>query len=706
MKKIISVLSLALLLASCGGAGGGTPASSISSIEITSESQDLTSEIIESSAETLTSEEESESVTEITTASSEEIKESELTSVESSESIDVDSSISEISSDLSSNSSTESIHKHNFETQVIVEPGCETDGVMQFTCECGEEYTEPIEALGHDYGEWTVDLEPGCETEGHQYRVCSRDKTHMEEENLPSLGHNYGEWVIDLEPGCDTDGHAYRVCSRDENHIEETTVDAHGHNWQIVETPATCEQPGLIEYFCLNDSSHNYSVPTEALGHDYGEWITDSDPTCTDAGHKYRVCSRDETHIEEETIPVIDHNYEDGVCTMCGKAEFSTGLLLELSEDQTYYIIAGIGSCTDTDLVLPSKYEGLPVKEIKAEAFKNNKTVVSVDIPGSIETIGNSAFASSNLQKVQFHEGLKYVGDTAFAIRNLYGFGESAYSYVPDTLEMTGKFAFNNSSFDKWDNNDDVFTFLKSKNHPHLILHTCRYWNINKYSTYYVPKDTVAIAHGALRDAYTMKALYIYDTIERIGQAFNYKDPNAFGKGQCALESLTIPWLGYTPDEPDSLSYFFGGALDHIDHCIPKSVTSLTINGTLCKTLPAHAFAGDYCNIESFTLPDSIETIEEYAFAGCNKIKSLYIPRAVTKLPYRMFSYGRVKNLYISKSLTEFEDGAFDSTSYGTLVDNLYYGGSQDEWNGLTNLENAQIDGRVGNFTYDYAYYQ
>ena len=49
------------------------------------------------------------------------------------------------------------------------------------------------------------------------------------------------------------------------------------------------------------------------------------------------------------------HNMVDGACSICGKEE-SQGLEYELSSDGTYYVVIGIGTCTDTDLVIPLAY--------------------------------------------------------------------------------------------------------------------------------------------------------------------------------------------------------------------------------------------------------------------------------------------------------------------------------------------------------------
>lgn len=68
------------------------------------------------------------------------------------------------------------------------------------------------------------------------------------------------------------------------------------------------------------------------------------------------------------------------------------GLSYVLSEDGTYYSCNGIGTATDTDIVISPVYRGLPVKEIADESFDGNASITSVSIPNSIEYIGKRAF--------------------------------------------------------------------------------------------------------------------------------------------------------------------------------------------------------------------------------------------------------------------------------------------------------------------------
>ncbi len=72
----------------------------------------------------------------------------------------------------------------------------------------------------------------------------------------------------------------------------------------------------------------------------------------------------------------------------------SQGLDFQLSEDGTYYIVTGLGSCEDKHVVIPNVYEGKPVKEIGSNflGYFLELTVESVTTLDNMETIAPYAF--------------------------------------------------------------------------------------------------------------------------------------------------------------------------------------------------------------------------------------------------------------------------------------------------------------------------
>ena len=74
------------------------------------------------------------------------------------------------------------------------------------------------------------------------------------------------------------------------------------------------------------------------------------------------------------------------------------------NEDGVTLSVAGIGTITDTDIVIPSEYNGKAVTGILKNAFLNNTTIAFVSIPSSVTIIGQSAFnGCSNLNKIIYN---------------------------------------------------------------------------------------------------------------------------------------------------------------------------------------------------------------------------------------------------------------------------------------------------------------
>ena len=351
-------------------------------------------------------------------------------------------------------------HTHEY-TETVVEPTCTEKGYTLHKCECGEEYKDgETEALGHLFGEWKIVTPATEDSEGLERRTCTRENCDFKEERkIPvlshthnyitttiveptctergytkytcekcgnsynadyekALGHNFGEWK-EIKPATEEeDGLKERTCARC-GEKEEQSIPAKTHEHKFVDTviEPTCTEKGYTIHKCKCGEQYEDSY-VSALDHSYStEWTIDKEATCTETGIKSHHCTRCEAKTDETEIPLADHNYVDGVCTVCGNKtiEEATGLEYTLSADKTYYIVSDLGKETRTRFIIPATYNGLPVKEIGEVAFYKKVDITQIVLPDSIERIGGSAFnGCSNLQEIQLGNGLLTIGEKAF----------------------------------------------------------------------------------------------------------------------------------------------------------------------------------------------------------------------------------------------------------------------------------------------------
>ena len=155
--------------------------------------------------------------------------------------------------------------------------------------------------------------------------------------------------------------------------------------------------------------------------HNFGEWVTIKEASKTEDGQKSRTCSGCSA-TETETIP----------------ATGSVGLVYTVNSDGQSCIITGIGSCTDTNIVIPKKINGYAVTSIGDYAFALCESLTSITIPNSITSIGKAAFfCCTSLPSITIPNSVTSIGEVAFQ-----GCESLMSVVIPDSGVSIGMFAF------------------------------------------------------------------------------------------------------------------------------------------------------------------------------------------------------------------------------------------------------------------------
>jgi hypothetical protein len=93
----------------------------------------------------------------------------------------------------------------------------------------------------------------------------------------------------------------------------------------------------------------------------------------------------------------------------------SEGLQIEWRRDDDSYAVLGLGSCTDSYIVIPERYEGFPVTKIQMSAFAG-ESITGIWIPDTVTVIEGDAFAGClELSSVRIGDGVESIGGGAFA---------------------------------------------------------------------------------------------------------------------------------------------------------------------------------------------------------------------------------------------------------------------------------------------------
>lgn len=276
----------------------------------------------------------------------------------------------------------EETSKHIWSEWVTIkEATCEENGLLQRYCtECYYTESKPIDALRHTEVVDNKAVAPSCTeaglTEGKCCSVCN--KVLAVQTVVDALGHSE---VVDsaVAPTCTEvglmEGKHCSVCNK--VLVAQTVVDALGHSGVVVPGVApTCTEAGLTaSKHCLVCAEVLIAqVIIEANGHSFGEWVTTKEPSSIEKGLMKRVC-----WCGEEETCIIE------ICA-------SIGLEHTLNNDGISHSITGIGSCTDTDVIIPSTCDGTPVTSIGNYAFNGFAGLTSITIPESITGIGVGAF--------------------------------------------------------------------------------------------------------------------------------------------------------------------------------------------------------------------------------------------------------------------------------------------------------------------------
>jgi hypothetical protein len=249
------------------------------------------------------------------------------------------------------------------------------------------------------------------------------------------------------------------------------------------------------------------------------------------------------------------------------------GLVYELSDDETSYIVAGFGEEIEEYpeiIEIPAKYKGKAVTKIGTSAFKNITEIKTVILPEGLGHISASAFRGcENLEQINFPSTLKGLGAQAF-----HSCKKLPSIVIPEGMtEIPGSLLYGCESI----------TEVTIPNGVTKVLEKAFGKTSIKKLTF--PNSVTEIAKGAFKDADKLEEVIIGNGVKTLG------------------------------------SYLFDG-------CTALKKISF---GMGLKVIESYAF-NKCAALEEVVLPEGLRAIYGNAFFGCDAMKKLTLPGAVTTL--------------------------------------------------------------------------
>lgn len=260
----------------------------------------------------------------------------------------------------------------------------------------------------------------------------------------------------------------------------------------------------------------------------------------------------------------------------------SQGLEFKLNSDGTYTCV-GLGDCTDSEIVIPSRYNGKVVEVIGSKAFQNCIELTNVTIPESVHTIESGAFnGCKNLLTVNLSQGLNRIGNAAF-----YNCSKLQSLNLPNSVYSIGVGIVAGCSSLKELTIDEGNT--KYHSDGNCLIETQRRTLVVGCRSSVIPSD------GSVWELGTMSFA-----------------------GCNGLYSISIP---------ASVSGILGGAFMECDGLGRVKFAE----GSRLETIGSQAFY-NCVKLMEIELPDKTQSIWDSAFSGCTMLQIVVIPESVLRI--------------------------------------------------------------------------
>ena len=277
--------------------------------------------------------------------------------------------------------------------------------------------------------------------------------------------------------------------------------------------------------------------------------------------------------------------------------------------------------------------------------FYGFRDLIRVTIPGSVTSIGGSAFSyCTSLTTVNFAEDSKLTNIGGQAFQSCTSLANIT---IPDSVTSIGSWAFNDCT--------SLTTVTFAESSKLTDIGDWAFYNCTSLMSIALPDSLTSIGRSAFADCTSLMSITFPGNVASTGiHAFSH-----------CTSLKTVAFAGNSKLKTID-GYAFNGCTGLTEIAIPAGVTSIG----------SGAFS-ECTSLANITIPDSVTSIGNSAFSDCSSLTSIAIPSGVTSIGGGAFGMcGALKSVHIT------DVGAWCGISFG-----------DDEANPLCCAKNLFING-------------
>ena len=263
------------------------------------------------------------------------------------------------------------------------------------------------------------------------------------------------------------------------------------------------------------------------------------------------------------------------------------GVKYEVNEQEQEAVVVGLADKNSSTAEIQEYVSGYLVSGIESDAFRDCRSLTSINIPSSVTSIGYAAFYGCiSLPSINIPSSVTSIGWGAF-----YGCISLPSINIPSSVTSIGRKAFEGCSS------------LTSIN---------------------IPSSVTSIGGNAFNSCSSLTAI----TVDESNPIYSSENNVLFSK-----KDKSLIRAGFGLEKYDIPSWVTSIGNDAFRDCI--SLSSINIPSSV-TSIGDWAFLG-CSSLTSISIPSSVTSIGQSAFSGCGSLTSINIPSSVTGIGQEAF---------------------------------------------------------------------